>query len=91
VVIGVHTPETDAERDVDNLRNHVREVGMAYPVAVDNASENWSAWNNNMWPSVYLVDRRGHLRYWWYGELNWEGAKGEEFLRQKIEELLAER
>lgn len=43
-----------------------------------------------MWPSVYLIDKRGRVRNWWYGELNWKGATGEEFLRKRIEELLAE-
>jgi hypothetical protein len=44
-----------------------------------------------MWPSVYLVDKHGRVRYWWYGELNWQGAKGEQFIRGKIEELLVEK
>ena len=38
----------------------------------------------------YLIDKRGRVRYWWYGELNWQGAGGEAFMRGKIEELLAE-
>ncbi len=44
-----------------------------------------------MWPSVYLIDKRGIVRYWWYGELNWQGSDGEKFMREKIEELLAEK
>ena len=63
---------------------------IAYPVAFDAAAENWGAWGNNMWPSVYLVDKRGRVRFWWYGELNWQGGHGEEYMRQKIAELLAE-
>jgi hypothetical protein len=90
VIIGVHTPETDEERDVEKLRAKVVEAGMEYPVAVDNASQTWSAWANNMWPSVYLIDKRGHVRYWWYGELNWQGAEGEKLMREKIELLLTE-
>ena len=43
-----------------------------------------------MWPSVYLIDKKGRLRYWWYGELNWNGAGGQNTMGQKIEELLAE-
>jgi hypothetical protein len=43
-----------------------------------------------MWPSVYLIDKKGHVRYWWYGELNWKGTEGEKFMREKIVELLAE-
>jgi hypothetical protein len=40
---------------------------------------------------VYLIDKQGNVRAWWYGELAWQGAKGEETLRAKIEELLAEK
>jgi thiol-disulfide isomerase/thioredoxin len=91
VIIGIHTPETSAERDVDKLRANVNERKIGYPVAVDGAAENWKAWGNNMWPSVYLIDRRGQVREWWYGELNWQGARGEEKMRKRIEELLAEK
>ena len=43
-----------------------------------------------MWPSVYLIDKQGRIRYWWYGELNWKGAGGQKIMAQRIEELLAE-
>lgn len=90
LIIGIHTPETQAEHDVDRLRRKVAEAGFKFPILVDNERENWNAWGNSMWPSVYLVDRHGHIRYWWYGELNWQGAEGEKVLRTRIEELLAE-
>ena len=44
-----------------------------------------------MWPSTYLIDKRGYIRFWWYGELNWQGAEGKNFMCQRIESLLAER
>jgi thiol-disulfide isomerase/thioredoxin len=90
-IIGIHTPETRAERDVGNLRAKVDGRGIAYPVAVDGAAENWKTWGNTMWPSVYLIDRHGKVRAWWYGELNWQGAAGEEKMRKNIEELLLEK
>jgi len=89
-IIGFQTPETDAERNLDNLRRNVRERQIAYPVAFDLKSENWKAWSNDMWPSVYLIDKRGRVRNWWYGELNWQGGNGEEFMRKRIEQLVAE-
>ncbi len=89
-IIGIHTPETEHERSVDNLRGSIVERAIEYPVAVDLQAENWKAWGNSVWPSVYLVDKEGRVRYWWYGELNWKEAKGEEFMRRKIEELLTE-
>ncbi len=61
---------------------------MAYPIAIDNGSKTWAAWDNHYWPSVYLVDKKGVVRYRWDGELN---AKGEEVMRKKFEELLAEK
>lgn len=90
VVLGMHTPETSAERVLSALEAKVKEYAIAYPVAADHESQNWVAWGNSMWPSVYLVDKRGRVRYWWYGEMNWQGTQGEKFMRQKIEELLAE-
>ena len=47
---------------------------FTFPVLVDNDWSNWTAWGNGIWPSVYLIDKRGNLRYWWYGELNWQEA-----------------
>jgi thiol-disulfide isomerase/thioredoxin len=91
VVLGMHTPETSAERAPAALGPKVEEFAIRYPVAADHENQNWAAWGNSMWPSVYLVDKRGRVRYWWYGELNWQGAEGEKFMRGKIEELLAER
>jgi len=90
-IIGVQTPETAAERSADNLRQKVKEYGIAYPVVFDAAAENWKAWGNNMWPTVYLIDKQGNVRARWSGELAWQGAHGEELMRAKIEELLAEK
>ncbi len=90
-IIGIHTPETAAERDLDKLRANIIERGIKYPVAFDLTGENWKAWANNLWPSVYLIDRQGQVRSWWYGELNWQGATGEAQMRERIAALIAER
>lgn len=89
-IVGIHRPETEAERDVEAVRRKIAEAGIRYPVAVDNESRNWDAWGNRIWPSVYLIDRRGFVRYWWYGELNWQDARGEPWMRDRISQLLAE-
>jgi len=89
-LVGIHRPETQGERVVETVRAKAAETGLTHPIAVDNDSENWDAWANRVWPSVYLVDKKGFVRYWWYGELNWEGIEGERWMRGKIEELLAE-
>jgi thiol-disulfide isomerase/thioredoxin len=90
-IIGIHTPETDSERDITKLRANIAERDIRYPIAFDLNGENWKAWANNVWPSVYLIDRYGQVRTWWYGELNWQGATGEAQLRDKISALLRER
>lgn len=73
------------------MRRKVSENKMTYPIAVDNANKNWRAWENRYWPAVYLIDKKGIVRYRWEGELNWNNTKGEEIMRQKIEALLAEK
>jgi peroxiredoxin len=90
-VIGIHRPETEQERDISAVRGKAIEAGMKYPIAIDNQSQNWDAWDNRVWPSVYLIDRNGFVRYWWYGELNWQGTEGEKWMRARLAELLAER
>lgn len=89
-MIGIHRPELEHERDVNVVRQNAQEQKMTYPIAVDNDSANWNAWANRVWPTVYLVDKDGFVRYWWYGELNWQDAKGEQWMRQRIEALLKE-
>lgn len=89
-IIGIHTPETEAEADAEQLRASLVERDLQFPVAVDKSKKNWAAWHNGIWPSVYLIDKQGRLRYWWYGELDWEGAGGQKIARQRIEQLLGE-
>ncbi|MEM8669687.1 MAG: redoxin domain-containing protein [Planctomycetota bacterium] len=91
VIIGIQTPETSAERQLDRVSSAVKKDGMTYPVLFDGSSSNWKNWSNTMWPTVYLIDRDGFLRRWWQGELNWQGTPGEKQMRESIEQLLAEK
>ena len=90
VLIGIHTPETSKERDMTRVRRKAEEEKLTFPILIDGTNENWNAWGNSMWPSVYLIDKRGYLRHFWPGELNWQGAEGEKLMREQIELLLAE-
>ncbi|WP_197528405.1 redoxin domain-containing protein [Aeoliella mucimassa] len=90
VVLGVHTPELSSEREVDRVRQNARDADLQFPIVTDNQKQNWDAWGNSMWPSVYLIDKQGYVRYWWYGELNWQGAEGDKLMRARIAELLDE-
>ena len=89
VVIGVQTPETEAEKDPGKVIAAAKEAGIDYPVAFDGDSATWKAWGNTMWPTVYVIDQQGYLRVWWQGELNWQGAKGDEVISTAVEKLLA--
>jgi cytochrome c biogenesis protein CcdA/thiol-disulfide isomerase/thioredoxin len=84
-ILGVHSPEFAFERVPDNVREAVRDLGVRYPVALDNDFETWDAFANRYWPSKYLIDRGGRVRYVHYGE----GAYDE--TERVIRTLLAER
>ena len=90
VMIGIHTPETSAERVSAHVKARAADEKLVFPILIDGKSENWNAWGNSMWPSVYLIDKRGYLRDFWAGELIWQGNDGEKYMREKIEGLLAE-
>lgn len=90
VVIGIQTPETSAERSLDRVGQAMRKDGFQYPVLFDEQSHNWRAWGNTMWPTTYLIDKKGFIRRWWQGEMNWKGTPGEQQMRESIETLLAE-
>ncbi len=90
MVIGVHTPETETETQISRVRQKVKANEMKYAIAVDRDGATWKAWENRYWPCVYLIDKKGTVRYRWEGELNYGATKGEQIMRKKIEELLAE-
>jgi hypothetical protein len=68
VIIGNHYPEFEYERDFDNLVQAVEDLGIAYPVAQDNSGETWRAYHNRFWPTLYLIDKQGNIRYTHIGE-----------------------
>jgi peroxiredoxin len=90
VMIGIHTPETEGERNLAHVRRKAAEEKLKFPILIDVKSENWNAWGNSMWPSVYVLDKRGYLCNFWPGELKWQGSDGEKFLSERIEQLVAE-
>ncbi len=68
VVIGNHYPEFPYEADLNNLKKAVQDLGIQYPVAQDNNGATWNAYKNNYWPTIYLIDKFGHIRYIHIGE-----------------------
>jgi peroxiredoxin len=90
VVIGIQSPETSRERSPEAVRQAAAEKGLDFPIIMDTDMKNWNAWANTMWPSVYVVDKHGYLRHWWQGELNWQGATGDQAIERVVESALAE-
>jgi thiol-disulfide isomerase/thioredoxin len=84
VVIGVSTPEFEFEHTVENVRRSVKEMGITYPIAIDNDYAIWRAFENNYWPALYFVDAKGHIRHHYFGEGDYEQSE------RVIQQLLAE-
>ncbi len=75
IVIGVHTPEFSFEHEIDRVRQATKEREIDYPVAVDNAYEIWSAFDNHYWPALYFVDADGIIRDHHFGEGRYEQSE----------------
>jgi cytochrome c biogenesis protein CcdA/thiol-disulfide isomerase/thioredoxin len=84
VVIGVHTPEFPFEKDESNVRKAVHDLGIAYPVAMDNNYAIWRNFSNEYWPAHYFIDATGHIRYHHFGEGSYE--ESEQWIRSLLEE-----
>ncbi len=88
VILGVHTPEFEFEKDYANVRQATRDNGIVWPVAQDNNFDTWHAYRNRFWPAKYLVDRDGVIRYTHFGE--GEYAETERRIRELLEEAGAD-
>src|SRR3954462_2776970 len=68
VVLGVHTPEFEVERSVENVGRAAAELGVGFPIAVDADYAIWRAFGNSYWPALYFVDADGRIRHHRFGE-----------------------
>ena len=84
VVIGVHAPEFAFERDVNNVTQAMQDLGITYPVAIDNNYKLWRAFNNQYWPAHYFADAKGQIRYHHFGEGDY--AESERVIQQLLRE-----
>lgn len=84
VVIGIHAPEFAFEKDSNNVRRAVSDLGITYPVALDDNYAIWQGFNNQYWPAHYFVDSTGHIRSHHFGEGDYEESE------QTIRQLLTE-
>ena len=85
VIIGVHTPEFEFEKDYNNVKVAVEKFGIKFPVVLDNDFSTWTAYKNQYWPRKYLIDIDGYIVYDHIGEGGYEETE------QKIQDALSER
>ncbi|TSC62527.1 MAG: Thiol-disulfide isomerase [Parcubacteria group bacterium Gr01-1014_48] len=85
VIIGMHTPEFEFEKDYNNVTSAVKKFGIQFPVVLDNDYSTWTAYKNRYWPHKYLIDIDGYIAYDHIGEGAYEETE------KKIQELLEER
>jgi thiol-disulfide isomerase/thioredoxin len=84
VVIGVHAPEFDFEKDPANVKHAVLEWKVPYPVPIDSNHSIWRAFRNEYWPADYLIDAKGKIRYHHFGEGDYE--ESERLIQQLLKE-----
>lgn len=87
VILGVHAPEFDFEKEYDNVKAAIEKFEIGYPVVQDNEMTVWKAYRNNYWPHKYLVDHEGYIRYDHIGEGAY--AETEEVIQQLLKERAA--
>jgi thiol-disulfide isomerase/thioredoxin len=84
VVIGIHTPEFEFEKDYDNVAAAVKRLGITYPVVMDSNYGTWNAYQNQYWPHKYLIDIDGYVTYDAIGEGDYD--KDEEAIQNALKE-----
>ena len=84
VIVGLHAPEFDFEKNTKNVAEAAGEYGIVWPIAQDNDYGTWNAYNNRYWPAKYLIDHNGVVRYTHFGEGDYAGT--EERIRQLLQE-----
>ncbi len=84
VIIGVHAPEFAFEKEPGNVMQAIRDLGILYPVAIDNQYAIWNAFKNEYWPAHYLIDNKGIIRHRHFGE--GEYAKTEQMIQTLLKE-----
>lgn len=87
VIVGVHAPEFEFEKDSDNVRAAVQKFGIRYPVVQDNEMDTWNAYQNRYWPRKYLVDDEGYIRFDHIGEGAY--SRTEQVIKSLLEERAA--
>jgi cytochrome c biogenesis protein CcdA/thiol-disulfide isomerase/thioredoxin len=77
VIVGVHTPEFEFEKDPQNVSTAAKRLGVEYPIALDNNYQTWQAYHNHYWPAHYLIDQEGNIRMTHSGEGGYADTENE--------------
>ncbi|MBN2619373.1 MAG: redoxin domain-containing protein, partial [Spirochaetales bacterium] len=83
-IIGVHSPEFTFERDLGNVKKAVEDLGIDWPVVLDNNFQQWRAYNNSYWPAHFFIDANGQIRYFHFGEGSYK--ESEEVVQKLLKE-----
>lgn len=89
VIIGIHSPEFEFEKDINNVKRAVEKFGIKYPVVLDNDKKTWDAFENRYWPRKYLADDEGYIRYDHIGEGEYDETEMiiQKLLKERAEKL----
>jgi thiol-disulfide isomerase/thioredoxin len=85
IIVGIHSPEFQFEKDYANVKDAVQRFGIKYPVILDSDHGTWNAFGNNYWPRFYIIDTQGYIRYDHIGEGNYDQ------IEKSIQSLIGER
>ena len=89
MVIGIHTPEFEHERNRNRLVEKVRIYELSHPIMIDNDFSFWNAVGSRYWPSFFILDKKGVIRASYFGQIDQHSAQAEKIERM-VEELLSE-
>jgi len=87
VIVGVHTPEFAFERVPSNIEKNAKDLGVTWPIAIDNGFGTWNSYSNQFWPAEYLIDAKGQIRHVHFGEGQYEETEG--FIRDLLKDASA--
>jgi len=84
LIVGIHSPEFEFEKDPQNVKIAIEKYGITYPVVMDNDMKTWKAFENNYWPRKYIADHEGKIRYDHIGEGSYQET--EKIIQQLLDE-----
>ena len=84
LIVGIHSPEFEFEKDISNVKTAVKQFGITYPVVLDNDMKTWKTFENRYWPRKYIADSEGYIRYDHIGEGGYDET--EKVIQQLLEE-----